>query len=105
MRSVGVYGDILFLLIVCLPHLFSVKIGSCCLLAIGDEEGRRKGGLSGGKEGALRIEDRERLEFIFFFCLAEEIKVGKWLKTGGEGRRKEGNDPARGPLSEQGSWT
>jgi hypothetical protein len=46
-------------------------------LAIGDKEGSRKGGLSGGKEGALRIGDGERLEFIFFFCLGEEIKAGK----------------------------
>jgi hypothetical protein len=74
-------------------------------LAIGDGEESGKGGLSGGKEGAMRIGDGERLEFIFSFCLAEEIKAGKRLKTGGEGRRKEGNDPARWPLSEQGSWT
>jgi hypothetical protein len=74
-------------------------------LAIGDGEQSRKGGLSGGKEGAMRIGDGERLEFIFFFCSVEEIKAGKRLKMGGEGRRKEGNDPARWPLSEQGSWT
>jgi hypothetical protein len=64
-------------------------------LAIGDGEESRKGGLSGEKEGAIRIGDRERLEFIFFFYSVEEIKVGKWLKIGGEGRRKEGNDLVR----------
>jgi hypothetical protein len=52
-------------------------MGSCCLLAIGDGEGSGKEGLSGGKKGAMRIVDGERLEFIFFFCSAEEIKVGK----------------------------
>jgi hypothetical protein len=68
-------------------------------LAIGDREESRKGGLSGGKEGVMRIGDGERLEFIFGFSSVEEIKAGKWLKIGGEGRRKEGNNPARWPLS------
>jgi hypothetical protein len=52
-------------------------MGSYCLSAIGDREGSRKEGLSGGKKGAIRIGDRERLEFIFFFYSAEEIKAGK----------------------------
>jgi hypothetical protein len=43
----------------------------------------------------MRIGHGERLEFIFFFCLVEEIKAAKWLKMGGEGRRKEGNDLVR----------
>jgi hypothetical protein len=30
-----------------------------------------------------------------FLFIMEEIKVEKWLKMGGEGRRKWGNDPAR----------
>jgi hypothetical protein len=59
-------------------------------LAIGDGEESRKRGLPGGKEGAMRIGDRERLEFIFFFCSVEEIKAGKWLKIGGEGGGKRG---------------
>jgi hypothetical protein len=74
-------------------------------LAIGDGQGSRNRGLSEGKEGAMRIGDGERLEFIFFFYSVEEIKAGKWLKMGGEGRRKEGNNLARWPLSKQGSWT
>jgi hypothetical protein len=43
----------------------------------------------------------------FFFCnvlILEEIKAGKRLNMGGEGWRKWGNDPARWPPSEQGSW-
>jgi hypothetical protein len=43
--------------------------------------------------------------FSFFSFVVEEIKAGKELKMGGEGWRNGGNDPARWPLSEQGSWT
>jgi hypothetical protein len=43
-------------------------------LAIGNGEESRKGGLSEGKEGAMRIWDGERLEFIFFFCSVEDIR-------------------------------
>jgi hypothetical protein len=47
--------------------------------------------------------------FLFLFAksllYAEETKAGKYVKPDGEGGRKEGNDPAWWPLSEQGSWT
>jgi hypothetical protein len=47
--------------------------------------------------------------FLFLFAksllYAEETKAGKYVKLDGEGGRKEGNDPAWWPLSEQGSWT
>jgi hypothetical protein len=59
-------------------------------LAIGDGEGSGKEGFSGGKKGAMRIGDRESLEFMFFFCSAEEIKVGNCEKWEGKGGGKRG---------------
>jgi hypothetical protein len=57
-------------------------------LAIGDGEESRKGGLSGGKEGAMRIGDVERLEFIFFLLFSGGNKGGKMAKNG-RGREEE----------------
>jgi hypothetical protein len=62
----------------------------------------------------VKIAD-EVFPFLFFFVFpfsflfaksvlyAEEIKAGKYVKPDREGGRKEGNDPAWWPLSEQGS--
>jgi hypothetical protein len=79
------------------------------------------GGEDTGAEEADGGRGRRRLTkcFLFFsffvfpfsfsfaksLLYAEETKAGKYVKPDGEGRRKEGNNPAWWPLSKQGSWT